>query len=314
MPAKLRAGVLGLGNMGRGIAATLDCAGLLAAAWDAAPAALASCPLSSGVARSGPRDVAGCDVILLAVPGSPEIAALFDRPDGPLSVTTPGRVMIDLTTSDPAKTRALAERAVGAGAAYLDAGMTGGAAAAENGQLTLMMGGEVAALERARPVLDAIAARVFHLGPVGAGHTMKLVHNMICHTTFLATAEGCRAAERAGIALKDAVDVLNAGNARSFVSERRFPDHVVSGRFDGRSHVGTLAKDLALAEALFAGLEQPACYVGLTTRLLQVARDGGLDGDDFTRLYPAFDDLVEALEDAQLSGQSGKSGDQPKRT
>jgi 3-hydroxyisobutyrate dehydrogenase len=170
--------------------------------------------------------------------------------------------------------------------------MTGGAAAATAGSLTLMIGGGAAALDRARPVLDAIAARLFHVGPSGAGHTMKLVHNMICHTIFLATAEGCRAAERAGIPLARAVEVLNAGNARSFVSERRFPDHVISGTFDGRSHVGNLAKDLAMAAALFHGLGQPSAYVTLTSDLLTDAMRLGLGAEDFTRLYLEYDRLA----------------------
>ena len=121
---------------------------------------------------------------------------------------------------------------------------------------------------------------------------MKLVHNMICHTIFLATAEGCRAAERAGIPLDRAIDVLNAGNARSFISERRFPDHIVSGRFDGRSHVGNLAKDLAMAAEFFAGLGQPSAYVTITSELLATACRLGMTSDDFTWLYPEYDRLI----------------------
>jgi 3-hydroxyisobutyrate dehydrogenase len=284
----LRAGLVGLGNMGGGIARRLAEAGLLHAAWDASPAQIDRVGLDD-YTRRDLAGVAEADIVLFAVPGSAEIARLFEGGllDGPA-----GRVLVDLTTSEPEATRRLAARAEAAGAAYLDAGMTGGAAAAEAGSLTLMIGGAEAALDRARPVLEAIAARLFHVGPSGAGHTMKLVHNMICHTIFLATVEGCRAAERAGIPLERAVEVLNAGNARSFVSERRFPDHIVSGRFDGRSHVGNLAKDLAMAARLFHGLGQPSAYVTLTADLLADAQRAGLAGEDFTRLFLEYDRLV----------------------
>ncbi|MDZ5696630.1 NAD(P)-dependent oxidoreductase [Chelativorans sp. M5D2P16] len=300
--AALKAGIVGLGNMGRGIAENLDRAGFLAAAWDAHPPALSACTLGGTVARRR-EAVAECAVILLAVPGSGEVSALFDDGllDGPA-----GRVFIDLTTSDPEATRALAARAEAAGAAYLDAGMTGGAAGAASGKLTLMLGGEEAALSRARPVLEQIAARLFHLGPCGAGHAMKLAHNMICHTIFLATAEGCRAAEKAGVPLERAVEVLNAGNARSFVSERRFPDHIVSGTFDGRSQVANLAKDLAMAAEVFDRLGQPAAYAGLSAELLDTARRLGMAEEDFTRLYPEYDRVIGAWDRPPMQAAKSK--------
>ena len=123
--------------------------------------------------------------------------------------------------------------------------MTGGAKAADAGRLTLMAGGAAAVVDACRPLLGAIAGKVFHVGETGAGHAMKLIHNMICHTIFLATSEGCRLAERLGIPLETAIAVINSGNARSFVSEKRFPDHVISRTFDGRSRTANLAKDLA---------------------------------------------------------------------
>ena len=100
---------------------------------------------------------------------------------------------------------------------------------------------------RAVPCSERIASNVIHVGETGAGHAMKLIHNMICHTIFLATSEGCRLAERLGIPLETAIAVINSGNARSFVSEQRFPDHIISRTFDGRSTTANLAKDLGMA-------------------------------------------------------------------
>lgn len=281
--APVRVGVAGLGNMGGGIARVLDAAGLLAAVWDVRPDAVSGLGLSGPVA-TGVDALAECDVVLMPVPGSAEVAALLDA-----GLAAPGaRVLVDLTTAHPDASVPLARRAQAAGVGYLDAGMTGGAAGAASGRLTLMLGGNAADLARARPALDAVAARVFHVGPSGAGHTMKLVHNMICHTVFMATVEGCRAAERAGIPLERAVEVLNAGNARSFITERRFPDHILSGRFDGRSHVGNLAKDLGMAADLFRQMDTPGPYADLTAALLASALAQGLGTQDFTRLYEAY--------------------------
>lgn len=285
-----RCGVAGLGNMGSGIAANLHKAGLLTAAWDADQQATQRLNLD-GANVPGKEALCDCDILLLVVPGSKQIGALLH--DGTLSACKAGSILLDLTTSMPEDTLKLATRAKDMGYSYVDAGMSGGAAGAQNGQLTLMVGAEKPVFETLQPVFSAIASQVFHLGPVGSGHTMKLVHNMICHTIFLATSEGCRAAEKAGIALEDCLAVLNAGNARSFISERRLPDHVASGTFDGRSQTSNLAKDMAMARALFAELGQPSPYVTLSDGLLEAALQSQLGEDDFTRLYQHYDALAD---------------------
>lgn len=287
-------GVVGLGRMGRGIARRLDAAGRLAGAWDASRSAREFADLSEGVGLHAPRELAlACTTILFVLPGSVEIEDCLTGPGGILSIDTPGQILVDLTTSYPTETRRLAGLAATRGRAYLDAGMTGGAQGADAGRLTLMVGGGVADLERVRPVLDAIANRIFHLGPTGSGHTMKLVHNMICHTIFLATSEGCRLAERAGIDLSQAVEVLNAGNARSFISEQRFPNHILTGTYDGRSPVSNLAKDLAMAVDMEREVGMAGLYGTLTDGLLSRAMAEGMSDRDFTTLYQVLDGLME---------------------
>ena len=184
--------------------------------------------------------------------------------------------------------------AAAAGRAYLDCGMSGGAAGADSGRLTLMVGGDKTALERARPALDIIAARILHVGGSTAGHATKLVHNMVCHINFLALSEGCRLAERAGLDLATVIDVINAGNARSYISEARFPNHVLSGSFDGRSRIANLAKDLGMATAFAREMGSPAVFAPLTSELLDRAVATGRAEDDFTTLYRLFDELASA--------------------
>jgi 3-hydroxyisobutyrate dehydrogenase len=276
--------VIGLGQMGRGIARNLDRAGRLAAAWDADPQATGRAELSPAVALIEPAAFGAMSAVLLVVPGSAEIRSVLGG-GGLLQAPHGGQVLIDLTTSDPAETRAIAAEARATGRAYLDCGMTGGARAADAGTITLMVGGDKAVLEACRPLLEHFAGKVFHVGDTGAGHAMKLIHNMICHTIFLATSEGCRLAETLGIPLATAVAVLNAGNARSFVSEQRFPNHILPGTFDGRSRTANLAKDLAMAAALACEAGQPGPYGALAADLLGRAMELGFGEEDFTRLY-----------------------------
>jgi 3-hydroxyisobutyrate dehydrogenase len=285
--------VIGLGQMGRGIARNLDRAGRLAAAWDANVEALQGAGLSAAVALAEPGTFAGLRAVLFVVPGSAEIHAVLGA-GGLLAAPHRGQVLIDLTTSHPAATRGIAAHAKAAGRAYLDGGMTGGARAADAGTITLMVGGDADVVDQCRPLLGHIAGTIFHVGDTGAGHAMKLIHNMICHTIFLATSEGCRLAEKLGIPLKAAVAAINAGNARSFVSEQRFPNHIIPGTFDGRSRTANLAKDLAMAADLAREAGEPGAYATLAARLLARAMQEGLGEQDFTRLYQHLTRLMRA--------------------
>jgi 3-hydroxyisobutyrate dehydrogenase len=285
--------VVGVGQMGRGIARNLDRAGRLAAAWDCNPEALQRAGLSPAVALAAPGTLAGLKAVVFVVPSSGEIRSVLGD-GGLLRASHQGQVLIDLTTSHPAATRALAAEARATGRSYLDCGMTGGAKAADGGTLTLMVGGDSAVVDACRPLLGHIAGKIFHVGEGGAGHAMKLVHNMICHTVFLATSEGCRLAERLGIPLETAIAVVNAGNARSYVSEQRFPNHVIPRTFDGRSRTANLAKDLEMAADLARTAGEPGAYSALAARLLAEAMRQGLGEEDFTRLYEHLPQLVSA--------------------
>lgn len=286
-------GVIGLGQMGLGIARNLDRNGRLAAMWDVR--AIDASAFDAQVRWSPPAQLAAmCEVVLFVVPSSREIESCLSGHDGMLQVASPEQILVDLTTSHPDDSRRLAALAAQHGRHYVDGGMTGGASGADAGRLALMLGGEAAAIDRCRPALAAIATRIFHVGPSTAGHTMKLIHNMILHTTFFATSEGCRLAERAGIDLAKAIEVLNNGNARSFITEQRFPNHILSAKFDGRSRVANLAKDLRMATDMAASMGAPGLYGPLTTALLERAMANGMAEDDFTRLYLVMDQLIDS--------------------
>lgn len=291
--------VVGLGNMGRGIARNLDRAGRLAAAWDIAEAARTNAQLSSDVALVPPSQFGRLGFILFVVPGSAQVKEML-----PAILARPheGETLIDLTTSAPAQTKVNAARVHATGRAYIDCGMSGGAIGADSGKMALMVGGAEDAVGACEGVFDAIAGTVTHVGPSGAGHTIKLLHNMVCHTNFMVVSEAGRLAERAGIPLETAIKVFNAGNARSYISEQRFPNHILSGKFDGRSTVSNLAKDLAMADDFADALGEANAYTALTARILAKAIEKGMAAEDFTRLYAVYEELVRSLRSADDSG------------
>lgn len=289
----MRVAVVGLGQMGAGIARNLDRAGILRGAFDTNSRIFAELHLSKNVHSAPVAELCEiADVLLFAVPSTGVVRECLAG-----CAAREGRIVIDLTTSNPVESQALARDLAARGQRYLDAAMSGGAAGADAGQLTLMVGGQADVLTICRPVLDAFATSIFHIGPAGAGHAMKLVHNMILHSNFLANCEGLRMAERAGLDLKQAVAVLNAGNARSFVSEVRFPRDILSGTMNARSQVSNLEKDLGLAVDYAAQLEARVPFGALTRAVLAQAVSAGKADADFSWLFPAYEDLIDKLKD-----------------
>jgi 3-hydroxyisobutyrate dehydrogenase len=244
------------------------------------------------VATPGAIAAAGA-MMVYVVPATPEIEASFEGPDGVLAQAAPGTVVYDLTTSFPEDTKKLAARASEAGIAYLDAAMSGGATGADAGTLTLMIGGDEAVFEACRARLGAIADNMYFLGEVGAGHAMKLIHNMVTHSIFLTTCEAGRMAERAGLKLSDMIAVFNKSNARSYSSEARFPRHILSETWDARSRVYNLNKDLGMAVRMAEGMGMDPRYAKETSAFLNKAIDRGMAEDDYSLLYKVFDDIRE---------------------
>ena len=281
--------------MGGGIARRIAGAGGLVGVCDPSQAAVLASGLGPEVIRASVAEIARlADILLFAVPVTSDIRTAIDGAD-----LRPGQIIVDLTTSEPAESRSMAAELGQGGVEYLDAAMSGGATGADAGQLTLMVGGKAQTLTKARPVLDQIATAIFHLGPAGSGHAMKLVHNMILHTIFLANCEGLRLADRAGIDPAIAVQVLNAGNARSFVSQVRFPRDILSGTMQTRSRVGTLAKDLGLAVGWANDIGARTPFGNLTHQILTRALASGMQDADFAHLFPQYETLIATLESGE---------------
>ncbi len=290
-PVATTVGVIGLGNIGRGVALSiLRARKSPVLVWDIAEPARRAFEKVPNAVVAPPGEMARrASVILFVVPATPQIVSCLRGPEGILRNATRGLIVYDLTTSDPEKTRKVAKEAAQHGITYLDAGTSGGPYKADKGRLLTMVGGDRKAFLRTRHVLDDICEDVFFIGPSGAGHTLKLLHNIVCHATTLATAEAGHMAERAGISLKDMIDVFNVSNARSYATEFRFPQHIVSRTWDGRSRIFNLHKDISMGVALGRRLGADTTYSSATLKILKQAMAHGMSEGDYTLLYRDFD-------------------------
>ena len=158
-----------------------------------------------------PRAVAAAsDVVLSMVTDDAALDAVTGEPDGILAGLAAGKIYIDMSTASPENSRALAERVSELGAHMLDAPVSGSVITLEQGKLTVMVGGDEAVFERARPVLEAIGPKVFHVGANGAAVTMKIAMNLSLAVQMLAFSEGVLLAEKSGIPREKAVEVMLA--------------------------------------------------------------------------------------------------------
>jgi len=188
----------------------------------------------------------GADVVALSLPDSRVIEAVVLGDDGLEASLREGQIVIDFSTAAPSSTVAIHERLAARGVEYLDAGISGGAAAAEAGTLTIMAGGAPDALDAVRPVLAHVAAHVHHMGPSGSGHVAKLLNNFLNAISLAATAEVMVAARKAGLDLRQFLDVVNTSSGVNFATLHRFPRIVDGDYLEGGLTSDLMAKDLML--------------------------------------------------------------------
>lgn len=245
-------GFIGLGNMGGRMATRLAHKGRSVVGYDVVPGRAEGA--RARPAGSAAEVAAAADLVLLSLPDSHAVEAVMHGDGGLMAAAREGQVIADLSTAAPASTRALHEQLAAKGVSYLDAGISGGAAGAEAGTLTLMVGGDPAMLERIRPVLDCIAAKIFYCGAAGSGHTAKLLNNFLNAVSLAATAEVTVAAKKAGLDVAMLLDIINASSGVNFASLNRFPKIVRGDYLKGGLTNTLMMKDVTLYTELLADL------------------------------------------------------------
>lgn len=245
-------GFIGLGNMGRRMSRRLVDAGITVIGYDVAPDAAkhAGAKPASAVRAV----VEACDQVLLSLPDSRVIESVVLGPGGVLEATRTGQIVVDLSTASPESTRRIHGLLAERGAHYLDAGISGGAAAADKGTLTLMVGGEEEVLEQVRPTLDAFSAHVYFLGASGAGHTAKILNNFLNAVSLAATAEVMVAAKKADLDLALFLEVVNNSSGVNFATLNRFPKIITGDYLKGGLTNALMMKDVVLYSELVSQL------------------------------------------------------------
>jgi 3-hydroxyisobutyrate dehydrogenase len=303
-------GFIGLGNMGGRMTARLVENGQAVIGYDTRRGLAEQ--LGARTAASVAEVAETAEVVLLSLPDSHVVEAVTAGADGLIAHTRPGQVVVDLSTAAPASTRAIHEQLAGRDVAYLDAGISGGAAAADKGALTLMVGGEAAALEQVRPVLDCFSAQIFHCGSSGAGHTAKLLNNFLNAVSLAATAEVMVAGKKAGLDLETLLAIINASSGVNFATLNRFPKIIHGDYLKGGLTNALMMKDVTLYTDLTASLGMASLNASGPLASFGLAIGLGYGDEISNTVVDAIGDvsggvrLHEAAEEASPAGKAGQ--------
>jgi 3-hydroxyisobutyrate dehydrogenase-like beta-hydroxyacid dehydrogenase len=268
-------GIVGIGMMGHGIATNVQKHGYELAVLEH-PGNQPLDALKSGGAQSftsAAALAARSDLVILVLTGSPQVEAVLTGADGVLQGLRPGTVVIDCSTAIPSSTLRMAEAVQAAGGRFLDAPMTRTPKEAAEGRLNLLVGGDAALLEECKPLLSCFAENITHAGAVGAGHSMKLLHNFVSLGMVALISEAAACARHSGVATDVFVDILSKGGGGGTALERVKP-YLLTGDPSGlRFSIANACKDLGYYNEMAADLQAQRSIAAAVLTTLKGALD-----------------------------------------
>jgi 3-hydroxyisobutyrate dehydrogenase len=278
-------GVIGLGNMGRGMALSARRGGYRVLGFDAAPGVAEHLQAEGVEARASIAAIAGeADVLILSLPTSAIVEDVVLGKGGVVDHAKPGLIVVDTTTADPNSTKkvaaALAENKIG----FVDGPVSGGPKGAATATMTMVLGGSEADVAAVEPILAVISAKRVHVGPVGAGHVTKIINNMLTGVHLLAASEAVRAAQANGVDPEKLVEALNGGSGRNSATLTNYPTWIFNGKFDSGFTMKLMRKDVRLAMALLDSVHASAPIAKESGRLWAASEASIGDAEDFNRI------------------------------
>ncbi|ROR09833.1 NAD(P)-dependent oxidoreductase [Erwinia sp. JUb26] len=289
----LSIGVIGLGNMGAGMATTLARKGFNVRGFDLSEQA------RTRLEEKGVSSVASVaellqsvDAVVLSLPKAEHVQAVCLGDNGIFDHGKPGLMVIDTTTSTPEVSRSLAARLGEKNIGFIDAPVSGGPAGAAAGTMSMVVGATDEQFATVRPVLEAMSASQVHVGDCGAGNVAKIANNMLCAAHLISTAEALSMASHAGVDPERVLAGINAGSGGSAVSKVSFEKWILNKAYDSGFTMGLMRKDVGLGLALTDQLELDLPLFASVGRLWQKSLTTIPDNEDFTYIVSQTDNSL----------------------
>lgn len=288
----MQIGFIGLGNMGRPMSLNILKAGHQLTVWNRTRARVQIVVDAGARLASSPAEVAAAsDVTLVCVSLPEDVRAVVTGPNGALEGAKRGSVIADHSTVDPETSRNLAGQAANKGVAYLDAPVSGGTQGAKAGTLTIMVGGDESAFERAKPAFEATGKNIHYVGPSGAGDVIKLVNQMLAAINVAGIAEGFVLGVKAGAKPEVMYEIIKTSTGGSRMLDADLTSRLIPGNFEPGFALDLMHKDVRLANDLGRELKLRLLLTGIVQQILQEGQAEGLGAEHYSCIVKVLEKL-----------------------
>ncbi|MPY90026.1 MAG: NAD-binding protein [Luteitalea sp.] len=288
-------GFIGTGVMGKPMARNVIETGNPVTIFARHPEKIADLSAAGAEVADSPAELASrSECIFLSLPTDSDVEAVVLGDDGILQAARPNTVVVDTTTGAPRFASRIASALTEHDIFYLDAPVSGGVKGAREGTLTLMLGGESAVVDRVRSVLDAVAANVYLVGPVGAGRTLKALNQMMAGLNAAVLCESLVLAKRAGVSPETFLSVLGKSAGNSYQLQTKLPQFIIPKKFDGGFRISLMLKDLDIVLEMARELQTPTLLTALGTQLYRAAGAAGYRDKDTSALFGFLSSFSDA--------------------
>ncbi len=289
----MKVGFIGLGVMGKHMATNIVKAG-----YDVTVSDLVKEAVEALVALGAKSEESACnlakdkDVIFTSLPNSAIVEGVLLGKNGVLEGANEGTIIVDLSSITPKTIQNIAKKAQEKNVIVMDAPVSGGEKGAEQGTLTLMVGGEASDFEKVKPILECIGKKIMHVGPVSSGDTVKLLNNLLLGINMVAVGEAFALGEKAGIDANTLYDVIKDSSGSSYALTAKYENFIAKRNFEPGFMVDLQYKDLQLAVDTAKDLQVPLLLGNVAQQVFEIARASGMGRQDISSVLKVFESFT----------------------
>lgn len=290
----MNVGFIGIGAMGKPMAKNLlKSTEIILHIYDLNTGAVAELAALGAKPCQSPKELAkACDIIIMMLPNAAIVESTLTGEQGLFAGTRTGQVIMDMSSVAAGSTKKMAALAADKGAAYIDAPVSGGVSGAESGSLTIMVGGETAAVKSVEPILKLLGKKIYHVGGSGAGDSMKVVNNLLLGINMAAVAEALVLGVKSGLNPQVMVDIIKESSGRSYALEAKAEKFILKDNFTAGFAVDLEYKDLDLALETAKSLEVPLPVGAMAQQVFAMAKAKGLGREDISAVIKVWEELA----------------------
>lgn len=289
----MQVGFIGLGVMGKPMALNLLKAGHGLTVYDIMQPAVEELVQAGASAADSPKAVAqASECVITMLPNAAIVEATFLGESGLLAGALAGQVFVDMSSVAPQTSQKMAGLAAAKGAGYVDAPVSGGAAGAAAGTLTIMAGGAQADVDAVWPLFEAMGKTIRHLGGVGAGDAVKMVNNLLLGVNMAALAEALVLGVKSGLSAETMYEAIRNSSGASYVLNAKMPNFIMKGAFAPGFAIDLQYKDLELAVQSAKAMALPLPMTGAAQQVFELARASGLGREDISSVIQVWERLA----------------------